>query len=110
METAVMLALDPDSVRMDRAVEGGPRDAGAWRQLDMLQGQPYYIVNEFDELSESGTIGQPQYASAEQGAQFLDAAVEAVIALVREVSTWTYQEQGPGKMNRAGDPHVVGGA
>lgn len=94
METAVMLALDPDAVRVDRAVEGGPRDAGPWRRLDMLQGQPYYIVNEFDELSESGTIGQPHYASVEQGEQFLAAAVEAVAALVREVGTWTYQERG----------------
>jgi creatinine amidohydrolase/Fe(II)-dependent formamide hydrolase-like protein len=72
-------------------VPGGPMDQGEFRVLDMLRGQPYYIVNEFHELSESGTIGQPQFSSAEQGQLFTDAAVDAVAGFIREIATWEYQ-------------------
>lgn len=91
METSVMLSIHPGTVDQQEAVEGGPRNEGKYRVLDMLHGQPYFIVNDFHELSASGTIGQPQFASAEQGERFLDAAVEAVLHLIREVATWDYQ-------------------
>lgn len=91
METSVMLAIHPDAVDLREAVEGGPRNEGKYRRLDMLHGQPYFIVNDFHELSASGTIGQPQFASSAQGERFLEAAVEAALDLIREISTWDYQ-------------------
>ena len=93
METSVMLSIRPETVDLERAVEGGPRDEGEFRTLDMLRGQPYYIVNEFHELSDSGTIGQPQFSSAEQGQAFVDAAVQSVLRFIREIATWDYQEK-----------------
>ena len=91
METSVMLSIRPETVDRAQAVEGGPHESGEFRTLDMLRGQPYYIVNEFNELSESGTIGQPQFSSAEQGQLFVDAAVDLVLRFVREIATWDYQ-------------------
>lgn len=91
METSVMLSLHPAMVDQRLAVEGGPRNEGKYRLLDMLHGQPYFIVNDFHELSASGTIGQPQFATAEQGQRFVDAAVDAVLQLIRELATWDYQ-------------------
>jgi creatinine amidohydrolase len=91
METSVMLSIHPEAVDMQAAVDGGPANEGKYRRLDMLHAQPYYVVNEFHELSASGTIGQPRFASAEQGEKFLDAAVGAALELIRELATWTYQ-------------------
>jgi creatinine amidohydrolase len=45
---------------------------------DMLAGRPYYVVNEFDEISASGVTGMPSHASPEKGDRFLEAAVEAI--------------------------------
>ena len=53
------------------------------------------MINEFDELSHNGVIGMPEHASAEKGAQFLEAAALAATALIDEMSKWKFQEQGP---------------
>lgn len=94
METSVMLALHPDQVHLSEAVDDGPwtrrrEDSdeshpfpAIHRVADMLRPQPYFMVRNFDEVSETGTIGAPSHASAEKGSLFLDAAVDAVCALV----------------------------
>ncbi len=83
METSVMMALYPAQVRAEKARDDGPvtHGAGPWRVSDMLRGRPYYMVRNFDEISETGTVGCPSAASAEKGARFLDAAVDAACAL-----------------------------
>ena len=85
METSIMLALRPDQVRTAEMKDDGPvtRPAEGPAIPDMLRAQPYYMVRNFDELSASGTLGCPTQASAEKGALFLDAAVDAVAALTR---------------------------
>jgi len=86
METSVMLALHPEQVRMERARDDGPftRSRGATYGVpDMLRPAPYFMVRNFDETTESGTIGAPSHASAEKGVLFLDAAVDASCALVK---------------------------
>lgn len=87
METSIMLALHPDQVRIAELKDDGPvtRPAENRRIPDMLRAQPYYMVRNFDELSASGTLGCPTQASSEKGALFLDAAVDAVAALVRSL-------------------------
>jgi len=67
-----------------------PRD----RRIDMLASQPYYIVNDFDELSPNGVIGLPSFADAEKGLRFLDSAANSAIAFIRDFATWSYQEAG----------------
>jgi creatinine amidohydrolase len=89
METSIMAALYPEQVRTDRVADDGPvtRPAEGRRIPDMLRGQPYFMVRNFDELSASGTLGCPTQASAEKGGLFLDAAVEAVSAIVRSFAS-----------------------
>ncbi len=82
METSIMLVLHPDQVDLARATDDGTRGETGYRLLDMQRPQPYYMVHNFDELSATGTLGQPSRASAEKGARFLEAAVEAVCGLV----------------------------
>lgn len=92
METSMMEVIRPELVRLEKASSDGPYDQGAYRVSDMLSPQPYYVVNEFDEISRNGAIGMPEHASKEKGERFLSAAVEAVIAFIKEFRTWNYQE------------------
>lgn len=78
METSVMLSLQPERVDMTQAQDNATGS-------DMLSGRPYYVVNDFDEISESGTLGLPSYATAEKGEAFLNAAAETVRVFLREV-------------------------
>ena len=94
METSVMLTLHPEQVDMKKAKDDGPlvrsgkqssdepAKSPIVRVSDMLQPSPYFMVRNFDEISDNGTIGAPSFASAEKGERFLDAAVNAVCALV----------------------------
>jgi creatinine amidohydrolase/Fe(II)-dependent formamide hydrolase-like protein len=66
-----------------------------YRVNDMLQPLPFTMINEFDELSHNGVIGMPEEASAEKGSQFLEAAAQAVAALIDEMGEWKFQERGP---------------
>jgi len=95
METSVLLAQNPDLVNMNLAKRGGPGPHMGYRVNDMLQPLPFHMINEFDELSHNGVIGMPEHASAEKGAQFLEAAALAATALIDEMSKWKFQEQGP---------------
>ncbi|HEX5285279.1 MAG TPA: creatininase family protein [Bryocella sp.] len=95
MESSVMLALYPEQVNLAAAQDDGPLGRGDQQRFDslppsplrrlpdMLRAQPYYMVRNFDELSATGTVGSPSHASREKGDQFLNAAVDAVAALVQ---------------------------
>lgn len=93
METSVMLFLHSDLVRADQAAADGPYAEGPLRVRDLIQSPPYYIVNEFDEISRNGAIGMPEHASREKGEKFLEAAVNAASAFIDEFSKWHYQEE-----------------
>ena len=43
----------------------------------MQFGRPIFFVNEFHEISETGTVGHPDLATAENGKRFLDGIVDA---------------------------------
>lgn len=92
METSIMQAIHPEWVRIERAAADGPYKEGPYRVADMLEPQPYHLVNEFDEISRTGAIGMPEYATREKGEQFLKAAADAVRKFIDEFRTWRYQE------------------
>lgn len=88
METSIMLHLSPDKVRMERARRDGPQHASPYRRADMQAVKPVYCVNEFHELSASGTIGRPDLATAEKGKRFFDGIVRDVTAFIDDFLTW----------------------
>lgn len=89
METSIMLALVPEQVSMKDVVDDGPCWQESRRVLDMLHPQPYYVVREFHEISNSGTLGMPSLASAEKGEGFLKVITDAVVKFLVEFSTWS---------------------
>ena len=88
METSVMLAVDPERVKIDDAADGGTFRESGYRLLDMLRPQPYYMVRDFHELSGTGTVGMPSHATAEKGERFLAAATDAVMQFLRDFAKW----------------------
>jgi len=95
METSILLAKSPTLVDMSKAERGGPGPHMGYRTNDMLHPAPFSMINEFDELSHNGVIGMPEYASAEKGMQFLEAAAAAAVAMIDEMGKWKFQEKGP---------------
>lgn len=93
METSVLLASHPELVEFDKARRGGPSAEMGYRSLDMLKPPPFSLINEFDEISDNGVIGAPELATAEKGVRFLEAAAEAVVSLLDEMSAWKFQER-----------------
>jgi len=91
METSVMLALEPECVDTDAIAPDGIQSESKWLQHDMLAGQPYFLVNDFHEITAGGVFGMPEYATAEKGALFLDAAVESVLEFIVDFQHWNYQ-------------------
>jgi creatinine amidohydrolase len=88
METSIMLHLHPERVKMRLARRDGPRHKDIYRKADMLYSRPVYFVNEFHEVTETGTIGHPELATAEKGKKFLDAIVDGVLEFVDQFKEW----------------------
>ena len=91
METAIVMPQRPDLVDKSRMQRGGQAAEDGFRTIDMLKGQPFFMIDEFDEFSDNGAIGMPEFATPEKGERFLDAAAQGVARLLDEFETWTFQ-------------------
>lgn len=92
METSVMLVASPDLVDMTKARKAGPGPALRYRVVDMQAGNPVLFVSEFDELSDSGVLGEPERATAAKGEAFLDGFAGAVADFLEDFRTWTAEK------------------
>ena len=91
METSILLAERPELVDMTKATRGGPGPETGYGPIDMLKGKPYFLIAEFDEYSATGVIGMPDYATAEKGEKFLDAAAQAAANFIDRFATWRFR-------------------
>jgi creatinine amidohydrolase len=91
METSILLAKHPQHVDMSKAVRGGPSEERGFHTIDMLKGEPFFMINEFDEFSDTGVIGMPDFASAEKGTRFLEAAAQGVVRFLDQFEKWDFQ-------------------
>lgn len=84
LETSVYLHLDPDRVQMDKAHPemGMPPSEFIW--MDLMEGSPVLLMDEWTRFSKSGISGDPTLARAEKGKVVFEAVVEALVRLVRE--------------------------
>jgi len=88
METSIMLHLHPARVKLRLARRDGPKHTDPYRKSDMQYGRPVYFVNEFHEVTKTGTIGHPELATAEKGKRFLDGIVKDVTAFADDFAKW----------------------
>lgn len=78
IETSLMLHLRPNSVKMKLAGADGPPP----------RTHPAYVVNEFHELSKTGTVGDPTEATAAKGRRLFEKAVGEVARFTEEFAKW----------------------
>jgi creatinine amidohydrolase len=92
METSLMLALHPDSVR-----EGEPQDEvwtphSEFLSGDLAIGAPVTVAWSFGELSESGVLGAPSAGSRERGEELLRAVSQRIAAFLGEYREWDWSK------------------
>ena len=83
-----MLHLHPERVKLPLARRDGPRHTDAYRKADMLYGRPVYFVNEFHEVTKTGTIGHPELATSAKGEKFLETIIIEVLSFVDHFRNW----------------------
>ena len=77
-ETSLMLAIRPELVHMDRAVAGYTGD--------LESGMQRFFAEGVHALTDTGVIGDPKQASAENGRRYFDRLVELAAELVERES------------------------
>jgi creatinine amidohydrolase len=78
VETSLMLHLHPGRVKMRLAKRDGP----------VPKNSAAFFINEFHEISKSGTVGDPTHATAKKGKRFLEKIVGDVTVFVDEFVKW----------------------
>lgn len=87
-ETSLMLAAHEDLVRMDRAVTHYPKMPSEYLSSDLFGTSRASAYNDFGDLSPSGTLGDPSFASKEKGEKILTACREEFCTFLRDFATW----------------------
>jgi creatinine amidohydrolase len=77
-ETSMMLAVHPELVHMDRAVAGYTGDLEA--------GMQRFFVEGVHALTDTGVIGDPKQASAENGRKYMDRLIDLAEELIERES------------------------
>ena len=86
LETSMYLAIDPDAVDMERAVDERGYPAGEHAWMDWSDG-PLKLMPWWSSFSRTGVQGDATKATAEKGRALLDAAVAECVAYVHELRT-----------------------
>jgi creatinine amidohydrolase len=94
-ETAMMLHVAPDLVHMEHAVTHYPDPGSAYLTTDLLGGSTVRTYQDFNDLSESGVLGDPALATAENGARFFAAVSDALARFIADFAGWPVERVGP---------------
>lgn len=87
-ETSLMLTVNPALVHMERAVVHYPDPGSAYLSTDLGRRSRVSTFLSFDDLSKSGTLGDPGLASAEKGERFLAACAQALADFFADFVNW----------------------
>jgi creatinine amidohydrolase len=84
LETSVYLYLDPKRVQFEKATKeiGMPASEFIW--MDLLEGSPVLLMDQWSRFSKSATSGDPTLATPKKGEIIFEAVVEAFVRLARE--------------------------
>lgn len=95
LETSMLLAATPHTVRMDRAIADGAWPCSEFLANDMLAGSQIGMASSFSEFTKSGANGDPTSATAAKGEAFLNAIVERIATLIRQYESGELLEMKP---------------
>jgi creatinine amidohydrolase len=84
LETSVYLHLDAGRVQMDKAKPDMQMPCSEFVWMDLMEGSPVLLMDQWTRFSKSGVYGDPTLATADKGKAVFEAVVEAFVQLVRE--------------------------
>jgi creatinine amidohydrolase len=85
LETSVLLYLRGDLVQMDKAARDLPVQRSEFFYWDLQSPSPVFFQEFFSRYSRTGTLGDPTKATVHKGELFVNAVVETMIRLIREL-------------------------
>ena len=89
LETSLMLAVSPETVHMDLAVDEDPSDDFKDNKYMTILG-PLTLGWKTKDVTTSGVIGAPTYGTAEKGKKLYDYAVKKLLDIIKEFSKINY--------------------
>ncbi len=84
LETSVYLHLDAPRVQMDKAKKDMKMPESEFIWMDLMEGSPVLLMDEWTRFSKSGVSGDPTLATPQKGAAVFEDVVNAFVRLVRE--------------------------
>ena len=87
-ETAMLLHIRPELVKLERAHTTYPDPGSAYLTTDLLGGQAVRVYHDFADLSPTGTLGDPSLANPEAGAAFFAAVTGELAAFIADFRGW----------------------
>lgn len=92
LETSLVLHLRPELVDLAAAQGSRVSFESAFYSPDSRWTSRVTVTRPTDHISETGSYGYPELATAEKGGALLEVAVAEVVACVREVAAWAVFE------------------
>ncbi len=84
----MVLRLRPELVKQEAATGANIPFESAFYVPDFSAPSRVDVSRAFDQLSKTGAFGHPETASVEKGEALFAAAVQEVVAFVREFAQW----------------------
>lgn len=94
-ETALLMHVRPDLVKIDRAVTHYPDTGTKYLTTDLLGASQAHSYLDFKDLSPSGTLGDPTLASAEKGARLFEAVTGSLASFIDDFASWPVDAREP---------------
>jgi creatinine amidohydrolase len=91
-ETSIVQHIRPELVKIDRAETCYPDPGSRYLTTDLLGSQAIRLYHDFGDLSPTGTLGDPAFASPEAGKAFFAAVVGELAAFIADFRGWTIPE------------------
>ncbi|MDR7480780.1 MAG: creatininase family protein [Armatimonadota bacterium] len=92
METALMLAVRPEMVRMEQARDSSWFPHSDFLTGDLAIGAPVTVAFSFGELTEDGGLGDAPRGTAERGRALLEVVTERLTTFLRQFHGWRWEE------------------
>lgn len=87
-ETSLMLATHGTSVRMEEAIVAYPKLPSAYLTTDLFESSRVRRYVPFDQVSPSGTFGDPSLADESKGQRILEVCSQELLSFLKDFSAW----------------------
>ena len=84
----MILYLRPELVHLDAARGAHTPFPSRFYSQDSSRPSHVTVRRPFEHITETGSLGHPERATADKGQAILEVAVEQVVACVREIAAW----------------------